>query len=312
MHLFIEQINDFDDWFGKVFQSIPAFMQLIEHIFWKENLPLATIENMPPGTNAVFKVGNYVIKIFVPPIISEKDIDFGTSVDVELFGIKWANARGVPSPKLIVEGAVEDKYFFRYMIMEYLHGTMLNDIESHLTYEDKVIIGQNMRKITDKLNAPCENFTPFDVLQHALDNDNWCDEGFPATLEAERLEYLAGLTINENDKVYCHGDLHGGNVLVDDKRNVYIVDFADAMYAPKEYEQLYIVSSLFCFEKPYMLGYFGDYAVEDIVDLCMTWLPIHAWGHSATEGNLKPAKEITSFAVMRERLYNLITSCLNR
>ena len=88
--------------------------------------------------------------------------------------------------------------------------------------------------------------------------------------------------------------------------NVYLIDFADVMYAPAEYETTYIASALFCFEKPYMIGYFGEYNAEDIVDLCMEWLPVHAWGHATTEGNLKPVEEITSFATMREKLSKLI------
>ena len=117
MNLFKEQINNWDDW-GRIFQSIPAFTPLVEHIMQKENLPSAEIENLIPGTNAVFKVGEYVIKIFAPPEFSI-DEDYGTNVDVELFGIKWANAQGVSAPKLIADGAVDDKYRFRYMIMEY-------------------------------------------------------------------------------------------------------------------------------------------------------------------------------------------------
>ena len=62
MSLFTAQINNWDDW-GKLFQSISAFTPLVEHIFHKENLPYANIENLKPGTNAVFKVGEYVIKI---------------------------------------------------------------------------------------------------------------------------------------------------------------------------------------------------------------------------------------------------------
>ena len=64
--------------------------------------------------------------------------------------------------------------------------------------------------------------------------------------------------------------------------------------------------NLFCFEKPYMMGYFGDYDVDDIVNLCMTWLPVHAWGHATTKGNLDFVDSITSFAVMRERLYEFV------
>jgi len=303
MGLFTEQINNWDDW-GNVFQSIPAFTPLIKQIFHQENLPLSEIKNLMPGTNAVFRVGDYVIKIFVP---LELGADFiGTNIDVELFGMKLANAREVPAPKLIAHGVVEDKYCFKYIIMEYIHGVMLGEIESRLTYEEKIIIGQNIRKIIDKLNVQCENFTPVDVLQYAVHSNDWKDEGFPESFQGERLAYLANLHINEHEKVYCHGDLHCDNILVDEQLNTYIIDFADGMFAPAEYELAYVVSSLFCFEKPYMLGCFGDYSIQEIVDLCMTWLPIHAWGHATVEGNLKPVKEITSLAIMREKLFNLI------
>jgi len=302
MSLFVETINDWDDW-GRVFQSIPAFTPLVEFIFRAENMPFCGMENLTPGTNAVFKVGEHVVKIFVPPGLGQ---DFGVDVNVEIFGMRLAEARGVPAPRLIAEGLVQDKYPFRYMIMDYMPGKLLADIEDDLTYDEKIIIGQKLRDIADKLNVKCENFNPVDLLQLAIDSEEWDDEGFPASFQAERLEYLRGLNIPEADKVYCHGDLHEGNILVDEHLNVYIVDFADAMFAPKEYELLYIASSLFSFEKPYMLGFFGEYSTEDIVELCMKWLPIHAWGHSTTAENLKPACEITSFDVMRERLWAFI------
>jgi len=302
MYLFTQQINNWDDW-GKVFQSIPAFTPLIQHIFQKENLPMAEVENLTPGTNAVFKVGEYVIKIFAPQEFGES---FGVNIDVELFGMRLANAHSIPAPRLIADGMVQDKYHFRYMIMECINGQLLSKIENNLTYQDKITIGQNMRKITDKLNQPCQNFTTIDVMQHALADEEWEDEGFPMSFQKERLAYLSAFDITQYAKVYCHGDLHAENILVDDNLNVYIIDFADAMYAPAEYEHVYAASGLFCFEEPYMKGYFGNYAVQDIVDLCMTWLPIHVWGHSTIVGNLKPVSEITSLAVLREKLHSLI------
>ena len=313
MNLFNENIDNWDDW-GKVFHSIPAFTPLVEYILNKENLPIAKIENLKPGTNAVFKAGGYVMKIFSPLGLSF-DKDYGTNIDVELFGMRLANSQGVPAPRLIANGVVEDRYCFRYIIMEYIDGKMLDEIKDGLSYEDKVIIGQNVRKITDKLNVPCENFTNIDFMQYAKDNRSvmdWAEEGFPESLQKERLAYFENLIIDENRKVYCHGDFHCGNILVDDKLNVHIVDFADAMYAPAEYELVYIVSSLFCFEKPYMTGYFGEYDVDDIADLCMAWLPVHAWGHDATEGNLRDVTDIKSFAVMREKLHELIISEKNK
>ena len=303
MCLFTAQINNWREW-GEIFQSIPAFAPLINYIFMKEQLPAAEIENLQPGTNAVFKAGDYVIKIFAPQGLGS---GFGTHVDVELFGMKQANASEIPAPKLIAEGVVEDKYHFRYMIMDYIRGKMLNEVEDSLTYEDKVSIGKQIRNITQKLNVPCENFTSVDMLRYAMENEEWKDDGFPPSFLEERLAYLVGFHIDENDKVYCHGDFHCGNVLIDDEKKVYLIDFADAMYAPAPYEQVYIISALFCFEKPYMTGYFGgDYDADEIVDFCMTWLPVHAWGHSAIKGNLDTVDEISSFAVLRERLCDLI------
>ncbi|MCL2372363.1 MAG: aminoglycoside phosphotransferase family protein [Defluviitaleaceae bacterium] len=298
MQLFNETITNWDDW-GRTFQSIPAFAPLVEHIFRAEGLPFCQIENMTPGTNAVFKVGAYVVKIFAPPGLGQ---DFGVDVNVEIFGMKLAEAQGVPAPRLLSDGLVQDKYPFRYMVMDYMPGRLFDDIEGELTYEQKFTIGQKMRAITDKLNVKCEEFTSLDVLEHAINNEDWREEGFPESLLAERLAYLRGLRIPSSKKVYCHGDLHGGNILVDGEMNVYIVDFADAMFAPREYELLYIVSSLFCFQRPYMLGFFGDYAADDIAELCVKWLPIHAWGHNPAAEHLQNPGEITSFDVMRQRL----------
>jgi len=95
-------------------------------------------------------------------------------------------------------------------------------------------------------------------------------------------------------------------VLVDEQMNVYLIDFADAMYAPAGYEEVYVASALFCFERAYMEGYYGEYATADLVDLCMTWLPVHAWGWATIQGNLKTVQDITSFDVMRQRLYSFI------
>ena len=84
------------------------------------------------------------------------------------------------------------------------------------------------------------------------------------------------------------------------------------MFAPAMYEQAYIASALFCFEKPYMIGYFGNYAVQAIVDLCMTWLPIHAWGHATIDGNFESLEDISSFAVLQEKLQGLIETEKNK
>ena len=299
MHLFTEQLNNWDDWHDKKI-SASAFTTLIACIMQKEKLPLSDIKNTMPGTNAVFRVGEYAVKIFAPSALhGGMHKGYGIDVDVELFGIKWANDRGVPSPRLIASGVVVDKYCFHYMVMDYVYGIALDKIEAKLSHEEKVTIGRNVRNITNNLNLPCENFTAIDIMEFATNNDGWKNEGFPESFLTELSTFLNEFHIGQ--KVYCHGDFH------DDNMNVSLVDFADSMYAPAEYELVYIVSSLFGFEKSYMEGYFGEnYIVDDILALCMMWLPIHAWSHGMLAEAIGPAEQITSFSVMRQRLKNWI------
>lgn len=299
-YLFTQQINTWKDW-SKIFHSIEAFTPLVKYIFMKENLPFTQLEKLTPGTNAVFKVGDFIIKIFAP---KEAGMDVGTVFDIELYGLRRANLLGIPSPKLVASGSVNDKYSFSYMIMEYLGLPSLGDIETGLSFDEKVSIGKKLREITDKLNTPCENYDPVDIIDNAMKNDGWAD--YPESFRQERISYVSKMKIDQSKRVYCHGDLNPDNIFAGEGLDLYIIDFADSVYAPCEYEQALIACELFCFGKPYMLGYFGNYDVDEIVDLCATWLPIHDSGEHTLRCNIGPSSEITSLRVMRERLYNLI------
>lgn len=95
-YLFTQQINTWKDW-SKVFHSIEAFTPLVKYIFMKEKLSFTQLEKLTPGTNAVFKVGNYIIKIFAP---TEAGMDVGTNFDTELFGIKQSKYFKYPITKV--------------------------------------------------------------------------------------------------------------------------------------------------------------------------------------------------------------------
>ena len=126
MHLFTREINNWDDW-DKLIQSVSAFAPLVAHIFQNEKLPMSKIENLTNGTNAIFRVGGYVIKILPPTETCNPSEGHGTDIDLELFGMRLAHERNVPAPKCIVDGEVNDKYHFRYIIMTYIHGKTLCD-----------------------------------------------------------------------------------------------------------------------------------------------------------------------------------------
>ena len=60
MMLFNETLDTWRDW-ERVFQDIEAWRPLIARIYAREGLPLADIENLTPGSNAVFRTGQYVV-----------------------------------------------------------------------------------------------------------------------------------------------------------------------------------------------------------------------------------------------------------
>jgi serine/threonine protein kinase len=298
--LFTHEIYDWPSW-GRVFQSIEAWRALIRYIYQKEKLPYAEIESCTPGTNAVFKVGRFIVKIFAP---KESGMDTDSDYDTERFGLERAGLLGIHAPRLIASGDVQDKYLFRYLVMDYIDGISFNKIEKTLSYEEKVAVGQKLRAITDKMNTPCARFNAIDVVDRAICSTRWT--AFPAEFNRERLAYLEKLHMDESEKVFVHGDLNPDNILLDADKELYIIDFADAVLAPVSCELALTTSELFCFEKPFMQGFFGDYTAEDIAELCINGLLIHDYGAGILRASLGSADGISSLEILRERLIWLI------
>lgn len=51
---------------GKIFQDIEVFEPLVKYIFKEHELPYSGMNTCTPGSNAVFRVGKYIVKIFAP------------------------------------------------------------------------------------------------------------------------------------------------------------------------------------------------------------------------------------------------------
>lgn len=298
MSLFTHYIHGWASW-GKVFQSIDAWQPLIECIFQKEKLPFTAVEYLTPGTNAVFKVGEYVVKIFAPV---ESGIDSTMDIQTETFAMKRSATLGISVPKCIASGCIEDKYSFSYMIMDFISGKEFTDIAGTLSFDEKVAFGRRLREITDKMNTPCESFNDIDVINDKGRYRRW--DKYPATFRQERLAYLK--THEYGEKVFVHGDLCSDNILVAGDGELFIIDFADAVTAPIIYEQAHVASELFQFDKGFLTGYFGKYEIDWLADLCFNGLLIHDFGGDIVEQHVAKPEEITSLKILCERLYGLI------
>lgn len=298
MDLFQATIDGWDSW-GKVYQSIEDFKPLISYIWNSHNLPYSEVTHCTPGTNAVFQVGSYIVKLFAP---KESGMNTESDYKTELFGIKRAYELGVSAPKLLASGTVKDKYVFHYLVMEYISGRSLGELEGDMTDDEKKKCASQLREITDKMHTPCECFNEYDVIDRAQHCERWNE--FPISFQRERTQYLSNNTkkLYNTAKVYVHGDLNPDNILVDSSGQIYVIDFADAMLAPVEYELAALVCELFCFEKPYMDGYFGTYEVETLTEQCFEGLLLHEFGYNIIRSNFGGIEQITSLAVLKERL----------
>jgi Ser/Thr protein kinase RdoA (MazF antagonist) len=290
MKLFTEHINSPEEW-ENIFQSTDAFKQLLEYIFEKEKLPAEKIETLTPGTNAVFKVGGYIVKIFAP---AESRIDYQGVLQTECLATKQANKLNIPSPKVIASGYVEDKYRFDYMITNYINGEDLGEAAETMTDAEKITVGRKLRDMTDKMNVPCEPFNDLDIINDTIRNSFW--DNYTEQLKKERLAYLKSHKYGEN--VFVHGDLCPNNILVTPQGELYIIDFADAVLAPKVYE--HALAALESDLDPMILrGYFEDYAADEFIEMCISGLLISNYDEEYVDKRIGKASEFQCLEDLR-------------
>jgi len=297
-YYFDGEIDGWDSW-CKIFHSVEVWKPLVNFILEKESLPVSQVENLHPGSNAVFKSGEYVVKIFAPKKLGANG---SGAYKTEKFGMSFAYFHGVTVPKLIASGEINDKYDFPYMVMDYIKGVDFTEASEKFSDGDKFMFGKRMRDITDKMNKPCKNFNRIDVKKR---HRRWNKIKFSERFKAERLEYLKSHDFGE--KVFIHGDLCEDNILIDAENNIYIIDFADSVKSPRCYEHAHLASSgLFNFDKAYLRGYFGDYKTDELLDICFDGILLHDFGAWIIDPGIAKTEDVKSLKDFREALYERI------
>ncbi len=261
-HFFHETVENWSDW-GRVFQSIPAFEDLVREICRRENLPFSPMRNLTPGTNGVFRVGNAVAKIFFP---KESGLDPLPDFQNEAAVCGWLTKQGVPTPRLLAKGSIQDKYEFHYLFTEYSPGLEAGNWLSTAPPLEQRRFVRRLRKLLSQLNRPVGNLIPeIDLLERAVSNPRL--DGLPSTLRESMKRRAQSADLSH--KVLVHGDLTGENLLVDREGGLTVIDCADACLAPAWYELGPIVFELFqC--SPLLLREFAgkerDRFLEEVLD----------------------------------------------
>lgn len=268
--LFNYTIKNWADW-GKVFQSIEDFTPLAREIFRREKLEFINLESLTPGTNAVFRAGNHVVKIFAP---KESGLDSQADYLNESTICKALTERRIPNPPLIACGSVQDRYLFYYIITEYYPGVEAGTWLEKADCNQREIFIKRLRELLQKLNRPAHGLIPpVDLLARALENPRL--ERLPESLRAEMAERAANLDLT--DTVLVHSDLTGENILVDSEGSPVIIDCADACLAPWWYELAPLVFELFHCQRN-LLRMFVDGDPETFVERVLDAVCLHDFG----------------------------------
>ena len=122
--LFAGEIRGWSSW-ARVFQDIKLFRPLVQEICRLHDLPFQEPENLTPGTNAVFAVGDMVFKIYAP---AEAGFDQSADCDTELFALRRCHSLGVSVPTVIASGTLQDRYAFRYLVQSRCVGKAFREI----------------------------------------------------------------------------------------------------------------------------------------------------------------------------------------
>lgn len=267
---FYETIENWQDW-GRVFQRISAFQGLIEEIYRREGLPQKEPQPLTPGTNAVFQVGNTVVKVFFP---KEAGPDPLRDFQNETAMCRHLEQLSVPTPKVIAKGVVDDKYRFYYIVTEYFRGKEAGSWLAAASPSEKLWFTRRLRDILKRMNRSCEHLFPeTDLLAQALRNPRL--QALPPSLRKDLKDRAR--TVDLSGKVPVHGDLTGENILIGENGFFTIIDCADALQAPAWYEYGPLVFELFQCD-PALVRAFGEDDPEYFVERVLDALSLHRFG----------------------------------
>lgn len=272
--LFQRIIRDWKSW-GEVFCDLPSFEPLCREILKREGLAEdADLTGLTPGTNAVFRAGGLVLKIYVPAesgMDSQRDYETEKAVSERLAGLD------IRTPRLVCAGEIRDAYLFRYLIMEYMPGEEAGRVFARWQSKQRQAFAEELAGVLRRLHQPFAQLPAINCLQRAGGNPRLQQLPQPMRRSfCRRLErirpFYAGV-----DPVLVHGDLTGENVLIRPDGSFGLIDFADARTAPDVYEWPPLVFELLRCD-PAAVGVLAGGRIAGFVRELLDGLVMHDFG----------------------------------
>lgn len=272
--LFAHTIDGWDSW-SVVFQDRAAFLPLVRAICVREGLPPPDMLGaLTPGTHAVFRAGDFVVKVFAPVEAGE---DFRNAQDyfVERTMLKTAVRLGIPTSTLYAADVMQDRYLFRYIIIGYVDGRNAREVLPTLDAPFRQAFARRMRALCDTLHTDLPGLLPpMDLRERAVTNAGL--DRLPVPLADDFRSRAAALTWAH--PVLLHGDLNDDNVLLRPDGSPVIIDFADGAYGPEWYDLAPLVFELFHCAPDLVRAYRGDDDSEAFLHALLDAVSLHDFG----------------------------------
>ncbi len=258
------KVLSWDDW-CEVFSDYSFFEDIVHEIFDVNQLGgITNHNNVTLGTNAVFRVNDFIVKIFVP---KETRIWEANDFLQEKTSVSEAIDSGIKTPNIVCFGTLDKLQSWDYIVFEYIEGDELGKVLPELYEEDKDRVIYQLRDFLNKFNISKE--ISFDRFM-GLNNGRW--DSYEKRLIDDVIIHLNNL---EFETYRVHGDLTKENILYDG--DIFVIDFADASVAPLCYEYPAIGFDLFDYDLDMTQNLFED-NFPDLISNLLNGLLIHDFG----------------------------------
>ena len=186
-------------------------------------------------TNSLFLVDNkYIVKI-----CNNKDNEEKFKNEISFYN---RNKNNKFIPKIYLYHIAKEKEDYSYIVIEFIRGKTLYNVWHELNEEERKLI---IKKIVDLMKTfhsiKGNRYDWAKYMKNKINQSlNFCrNKNLFSLSELKLFKYI--LTnmdkyLKSDDFRLIHSDIHFDNIIVDENKNLKLIDFETSMYAPIDYE----------------------------------------------------------------------------
>lgn len=257
------ELNDLTDW-KDFLGSENIIANLVYPILKQCNISVYSVKKIDLGTNAVFDLGNYILKIYAVNKNSNSKLD--CIREVILSNLFMSSHYRVPA--IIKTGYINDRYTIYYNVMEKFNDlvpvcNILSDPDS-LNYTAFL---QELHVLINCIHSLQVDPNIVSLYSKSIMGElSKCDE---------YVQYVNRYLINNHFKFgIVHGDLSETNIYFNNKGELIILDFEDWMFAP-----IIVEYPTVCFEllkTPYIINdFFTNIPKNNLIEMLIAGIILH-------------------------------------